>query len=475
MKDILLNYFLCLFSRSGLPGAPWTSWRHIGLCLTILILPWDVLGQDSRRTLSIAASPAPDIPDYVGPIDEDYIFDILYKGDMPDWIHFGVEHRNRLEHRDQNYQAKDINSQLLLLGRTLVYGQIRDILGPLRIHTEIINSRDIGGNAPETMKNLNFYDLQQAYAEIVFPEYSRWSELSLKAGRQSFDFVDRRLVARNRFRNTINSFDGLRLTGQVEAPANQLWGFEFFALRPVNLQPTGFDRSNDYNHLFGAALHDIHVGHLTLEPYYLITTQKLPSTPRNNLQTAGLHGFGQIPQENGSAWDYDMDLAFQVGSTPDTTHEFAWASHVELGYTSPSTWTPRFALWVNSASPDFNSLYGSTFAMYGFSGFFAWENFINPSAQLTLNPSKRMQLDLIHRLYWLNDPEVGWKRTSRVNPPGQSERFIGSEFDVRLGLRLTRLSTLDAGMAFFFPGSFSRASGQAPFASLYYAAVTLKL
>lgn len=436
-------------------------------------------------TRSISASPSPDIPDYVHPIDDDFIFDIISKADKPDWILFGVEHRNRLQHRDQNYRSDEINSQLLLLGRTLVYGGITDVIDPLRLHLEVINSRDIGGDAPASSQNLNFVDIQQAYAELTPPDGAHFSDLSIKAGRMSFDFVDRRLIARNRFRNTINNFDGFRATALSNLPGGNEARLELFALRPVELHFTGFDKTSNTRFLYGSAVRDLKIGSATMEPYWILLSDKSILDDYRHMQTWGTHLFGTFGESDTGYWDFDADVAYQTGTDRNLRDVSAWASHLELAYNWSDWWEPRIALWVNTASGDgdpndsrsghFESLYGATYGFYGFTSFFNWENVINPALHLQISPSHRITVESIYRLYWLYDPADGWQRTGRLNPAGNTASFVGSEIDLRFTMRLTKYSSMETGMGLFFPGDYARVTGPAPRASFFYSAITLKL
>lgn len=441
----------------------------------------------AAQSRSIAATPSPDIPDYVKPIDDSFVFDVLSKADKPDWLLFGVEHRNRLQHRDQNYRSDEINSQLLLLGRTLIYGGITDVMDPLRLHFEAINSRDIGGDAPPSSRNLNYLDIQQFHAELLLPDQLYFEDLSLKAGRMSFDFVDRRLIARNRFRNTINNFDGLRLTASTDIFNGRPSPIEVFALRPVDLHFTGFDQTSDTQFLFGAGARDIHWHELHLEPYWILLTDRSGTGSYAGLHTAGLHVFGTGVESESGFLDFDADFAIQSGRDANNQDVSAWAAHLEIAYNFDTSWKPRAALWFNASSGDhssnssngtsnaFNSLFGATYGFFGFTSFFNWENVLNPAIHLRVHPRKGHRLETIYRLYWLQNGDAGWSRANRQPTPGNNNPFVGTELDIRYIMRMTRLSSLESGMAFFFPGEYVKSTGPAPLGSFFYTAITLKL
>jgi hypothetical protein len=104
-----------------------------------------------------------------------------------------------------------------------------------------------------------------------------------------FDWADRRIIARNRNRNTLSAFDGFRLRlGDENTP----WEIDAIAGYWRGWSP-----------------------HLVLEPYWLWFEQddnRLVLIQRD-LHTFGLHAFGQWSEK--SAWDYDLSLAGQWGET----------------------------------------------------------------------------------------------------------------------------------------------------------------
>lgn len=435
---------------------------------------------------SIAAARSPDVPIYVGSLADNYIWGILYKKPKPEWIQFGVEHRNRLQMRDQNYRSSDDESQLLLLGRTLIYGAVRDVLDPFQFDLELINSREFGGDSPDSSKNLNFLDLHQAYAGFYFKgSDGPFDNLSFKAGRMSFDFVDRRLVARNRFRNTINNFDGFRIQGTTDdLPITQ---FDIFATRPVDLHKTGFDKTSTDQYFFGASAvidHGEDSRFPVMEPYWLyLRDARNPFV--DNRYTLGIHLYDDFLHHHSGFLDWDASIAYQFGSDSNQLDVQAWASHLELAYNLNADWKPRFAAWINISSGDsdpsdmtngnFDSLFGATYGFHGFTSFFEWQNVINPTAHIAFQPSSRFKVETIYRFYWLHQASAGWTRTNRFNPPGASRQFVGSELDFRIRYRMTRLANLESGAGLFFPGDFAEISGPSPFATFVYTAITLSL
>lgn len=435
---------------------------------------------------SIAASRSPDQPEYVGRLADNFIFGILYKKPKPEWILFGVEHRNRLQQRDQNYRSSILHSQLLLLGRTLIYAGIRDVYGPLEFDFEVINSRDIGGDAPDSSRNLNYLDLHQAYANFHFQkEYTFFSDFNFRAGRMSFDFVDRRLIARNRFRNTINNFDGFRFQGTTNDSI--FHSFDVFATRPVELHKTGFDKTSNDQFLYGfsTTVKSKEKNAIPIFEPYWINHRTRAAGNWGNRYTLGIHFYNDFLHSKFGFLDSDHHFAYQFGADSMNNRIRAWAAHTEFAYNFNAKWNPRLATWFNISTGDpnpndtldssFDGLFGATHGFFGFTGFFDWQNVINPAAQMSLQPTDRLSLDAIFRAYWLHSPESGWERTNRPNPVGNKSSHIGEELDLRMRFRISDMSRLETGVGLFFPGEFSDISGQSPFATFVYSSITLSL
>jgi hypothetical protein len=297
----------------------------------------------------------------------------------------------------------------------------------------------------------------------------------------AFDWADRRLISRNRNRNTISAFDGLRFRiGNENAP----WEIDAIAVRPVTRSVDSLDQSSDDLMLYGLATYWRGWSpHVVLEPYWLWLDQREApaAAQRRNLYTLGLHAFGQWGKAN--AWDYDLSLAGQWGSSGGLT-QCAYAGHVEAGYTWSSAWKPRLGLWLNYATGDssatdksnqrFDPLYGATYSFYGFSSSFSWQNIINPALRLSFQPAKKLKCEIIHRGIWLASSTDAWVKAGRRDATGSSGSYVGQELDLRFVWQLSSCFDIDFACAHFFPGSFVQNTGAAPQGNLMQVAGTLR-
>lgn len=435
------------------------------------------------RRLGFMPSPAvgtnrePARPAYVRSIAEHgQDFGVAGLGHL-DWLDVAVQQRTRYEHRSDYYRAGlETGDQLLL--RSRFYLGVRDVLDPFRFAVEFQDARRCG-DAIDDISNVNETEILQLYGGV----YSRDAvgdgyPLRLRAGRMSFDSIDRRLVARNRFRNTTNAYDGLRLTLGRQITS---WEMDFFAVRPVERFADTRDQSNSDEWLYGATAYwrGWSPG-TTLEPYYFFLND---DTERDReIHTVGLHGFGLIGE---SGWDYDFNFAFQFGSDGDLSHR-AFAMHGEIGYTFDEITHARIAAWLNYATGDrdpndgvnqrFDRLYGASHSMYGYSDLFTWQNMINPTLYFTVRPDPRLRFEVFYRAYWLDSRTDAWVVPGLRDPSGNSGRFIGQELDLRIAWQLARHVGLEIGYAHFMPGNFvTNTEPGADDSDFFYIQATLRL
>ncbi|OYW77930.1 MAG: hypothetical protein B7Z37_01810 [Verrucomicrobia bacterium 12-59-8] len=396
-----------------------------------------------------------------------------------DWLQFGAESRTRYEVERDDY-TNGLISDDALVTRNLLYLGIRHAFDPLRFNVELQDSRRFDSNLPDNPSVEDRIDVLQAYAQLYFENAVGNAPVSLSAGRMAFDWADRRLISRNRNRNTINAFDGLRLRmGDENAP----WEIDAIAVRPVVRNVKNADQSSADLALYGLAYYWRGWSpHVVLEPYWLwLDQRRAPTAQQRNLHTFGLHGYGQWG--NKSAWDYDFSLAGQWGAAAGQSRQ-AWAAHLEAGYTWTSPWKPRMGLWLNYASGDanakdssnqrFDPLYGASYAFYGYTSYFSLQNLINPALRLSFQPLKKLKCELIHRGYWLASDTDAWVKAGRRDATGRSSSYIGQETDVRVVWQIRPSCDIDIAYAHFFAGDFAASTGAAPGANFMQVAATVR-
>lgn len=415
-------------------------------------------------------------PGYVKPLSK---YEWMHAKEI-DWLDFGIEQRTRWEYRDDNYRQTDLTKDTEFLLRTRVYLGIREVIDPFRFVIEFQDSRQEGSDFPETNRDVNEADLLQAYAELYFRDaLGEGRPLRFQFGRMAFDSIDRKLIARNRWRNTTNNFEGFRLQlGQRD----NAWQLDFLAVQPVERRLRQFDRADEERWFYGV------IGawrrwsrHVTLEPYYLVLDEDRKSDVADReIHTIGLHAYGPI---GSTRFDYDVDGAFQFGDDGDRDHR-AFAAYGQLGYSFKHDWRPRLSASLLYASGDrnpddgkserFDRLFGAAHFLSA-SDYFTYRNNINPKIRLELRPTEKLRFDTSYGAYWLASESDTWPDIGRRDRTGRSGDFIGQEVELRARYKMTVWAELEIGYSHFLPGAFVENTGDADDSDFFYVQTTVAL
>lgn len=118
------------------------------------------------------------------------------------------------------------------------------------------------------------------------------------------DAVDRRLITRNRFQNSANTFDGVRFrVGDEKSP----WGANFFVTRPVEPNRGSFDdRSRKERSFYGAYANFLaNSPDVVIEPCYFYSDgdRHAAGGRHRTLHTVGVHAYGQFGNDS---FDYHL-------------------------------------------------------------------------------------------------------------------------------------------------------------------------
>lgn len=395
-----------------------------------------------------------------------------------DWLDFGLEHRTRFELREDSRRS-DLASDEQFLMRSRVYIGVRKILDPLRFGIEFQDARQFFSDFPERNRDVDEADFLQAFAELYFEDaLGEGYPVQFRAGRMTLEYVDRRLVGRNRWRNTVNAFEGFRLRlGQPSAD----WQFDFFAVQPVDRLMTARDRANEEQWFYGL------VGtwrkwsqYITLEPYYFILDEdrKDRDSADREIHTLGLHLFGPVGK---TGFDYDLDTAFQFGEDGDRKQR-AFAVYGEVGYSFKHPWKPRLsvsgAYSTGDRDPDdnlserFDRLF-ETGHPWSMTDLFCWQNTITPKIYLDVRPLDKLRINLSYGVHWLASDNDAWVITNRRDRNGRSDDFVAQEVDLQVRYQIDPRIELEAGYSHLFPGPFIENTGEADDGDLFYVQTTL--
>lgn len=434
-----------------------------------------------------------DPPRYVKQLNKTWLNNYEALKDI-DWLDIGLDYRLRYEFRHNDFRrSQDAIDEPILL-RTRGYITIKDILDPLRFTLEVEDARRNHSQYTREFdtRDINYAEPIQAYLELFFKETPLGQDdlgnerpISIRAGRHAFEKIDKRLVARNEYRNTTNNFQGVRtILGQQKND----WQLEVFALNPVQRFNDELDQRNDSQRFYGA------IGGwrkwsevVTLQPYYYLLKQdgdkvKFDLNGRedtNNsrridrtIHTAGLRAYGVLGK---TGWDYDANYVQQWGDqdtslTNNTRVEHdAYGYNAEIGYTFNYAWKPRLSAFYGLATGDknpndnknqrFERLFG--FARpWSNTDYFEMANIRTPKIRLEFEPKvtlvKNLKVDTGYSNYSLQSDTDSWGPAALRDRTGRSGDKIGSDIDINARFAINSYINASVGYVHFWAGDFTK-------------------
>jgi hypothetical protein len=434
-------------------------------------------------------------PRYVKQANKTWLNDIDGLEDLS-WLDIGLDYRARFESRDNDFRRNRDTSDEPILLRTRAFVAIKDILDPLRLTLEVEDARRNNSQFTRDFdtRDVNYVEPIQVYAELFFKETPLGKDdlgnerpISIKAGRHAFEYLDRRLLARNEWRNTTNNFQGIRTTiGQQKND----WQVDLLALKPVQRLTNQLDEVDHSQDLYGV------IGDwrrwseiVTLQPYYLRLKQDgdrveldtngkaaLANTKIDrDIHTAGIRAYGVVGK---TGWDYDVNYAKQWGEQErragngnfiaDLDHD-AYAYNLEAGYTFTHAWKPRLSASYGFASGDKNQTDTSNERferLFGFArpwsnnDYFQMENISAPKVRVEFEPKlsfiEGLKVDAGYSWYRLDSARDRWNGAGLRDSSGQSGKDVGEEVDVRVRFPINKYSSVNLGYAYFWAGDFTK-------------------
>jgi hypothetical protein len=433
-----------------------------------------------RAPLSVSTTRDPDPPKYAsrapvkGPAN--------WQG--PAWLDLGLDHRIRFEYRHDDIRHPATGTDEPFLHRTRFYAGVHDVLDPFRFALEVADSRRWNSQWPDDSRDVNEWEFIRLYAELHDPDLlghdpkGHARPAFLRWGIHNFEFLDRRLVANNQWRNTANTFLGFH--SSLGAEIND-WQLDLLAVQPIARRMHQPDKPIHRQWLFGA------IGHwrrwsdvATLEPFYLALRQSATSSAQEHIvHSPGLRAYGII---GNSGFDWDADVVVQTGRTGDRSLS-AFGTTAELGYRFPLPWQPRLSAFYGYASGDRNPNDSSDQRFerfYGFarpwsaSEYAAFENISAPKVRLEITPHRKLRIDTGWNWYALASARDRYQPAAVRDPSGRSGRSVGQEFDFRARWQINPHLETILGYAHFSPGSFVSQTIRPDAADFIYLEVNVK-
>jgi hypothetical protein len=406
--------------------------------------------------------------------------------ELPGWLSLSGTHRMRFENLDGQFRAGRDGGDQVFVFRTLLLAEVK--LQDFEFGMELEDSRAqlADSDTPLSTSIVNPLELLQAYVKMTINDlFVSGSKSTLRGGRLTMDVGSRRLVARNRYRNTLNAFTGIdwQWTG---VDNNRL---RLFYTLPVQRRVSGNILGNDAR--FDKERKDVSFWGVYYSPGKLPWGDQgevyffgLNEEDTSDLATANREiyttGFRLYRTATKNKFDYQFESVFQFGesrastsATLDLDH-FAHFQHFELGYTFDTSWSPRLQLQYDYASGDdaigdtdnnrFNTLFGARrfdFGPTSIYGPFARSNLSTPGIGFTVKPRKKVNVFVALRGFWLASEDDAWTSARIGNTAGQSVNYIGTQVETRLRWDVVPGNLrFEAGAAHIFAGDLMDNAGK---------------
>ncbi|GKS59366.1 alginate export family protein [Nitrospira sp.] len=390
----------------------------------------------------------------------------------PRWLDVGLHHRMRYENLTNNFRQglpSDVDGGAF---RTrLRFGLDWKMF---RFFAEAQNSSDVGtSSALLGTINSSLFDqdrLLQAFIAIRLDNlFGAGLRADLHVGRMTFDFGSRRLIARNEFRNTTNTFNAVHWN----LAQAQDWRIRAFIGKPVS-DTFGVLVPVRDTLFWGTQYETRQHPWLNLDLYYFGINGGQNVDEERRFGTYGLRVFRYAAP---GWWDYETEAAFQAGTKTGRDH-FAHFEHAELGYTFNVPWRPRVALQYDYASgtvdpngqsnQTFDTLFGARRFEYnptGVFGPFFRSNISSPGVRAGFQPRADTSVSLKYRAWYLAQAKDAWVGSGLQDPTGASGNFLGQDLELRVSWQWItdpRLIEIEVGYDYFFKGSYVQRQAEIP-------------
>ena len=421
------------------------------------------------KPLAYSTTRDPDPPKYVTPATKSP-WSLL---NQYSWLDAGLDYRFRYEYRDDDIRRAVDGLDEPLLHRTRLYLGVHDIIDPLRFAVEIQDSHRYGSQFAKDNRDINQLEPIRAYAELYFknllPADAQGNSrpISVRYGLHNFEFLDRRLIGNNQWRNTANHFRGVHASVGQE---NSDWQVDLLHIQPMNRLTYQPDRT-----VAGQTVNAV-IGHwrkwsedVTIEPFYFQFKDTTVANGGRVVDSPGIRAYGVFGK---SGFDFDASFITQSGHN-GTRQVDAWAAWTELGYSFNDSWKSRFSVFygVISGDRDPNDTEDNRFErFFGFArpwsadDYVILENLIAPKIRYEAVPDTNLKFDVGYSWFKLYSATDRFSNLASIptaqnninrDQTGQSGRNVGSEFDIRFLWQYTPQTLVTVGYAHFISGEWT--------------------
>jgi hypothetical protein len=387
------------------------------------------------------------------------LFPALAKAqDAPDSFSISGSVRLRYEAIEGQARAGFNESDQLTNLRTQILAQYN--ADALHLGVELYDSRAYGAvvGTPLSTGEVNTVEPVQAFIAVDLPGLlGKGSAVTVKAGRMTLDLGSRRLVSLDDYRNTVNSFTGLRMDVGASHGVKATLVYVLPQQRlpddftSMDRQKVELDRESFDAVLWGGVASKAKaIGSATAEiSFYHFGERDTPGRPTRDRSINSL-GARLFRDPSPGTLDYEFEAIWQSGAisaslAPGTAALKVSASYTRsrVGYSLGGALKPRITVEIDRASGDeaggrygrFDPLFGMRRADLGPAGLYnaiGRSNIVSPGIRGEISPSGRIDAFVGYRALWLAAGTDAFSTTGVRDASGRSGDFAGHQIDARV-------------------------------------------
>jgi hypothetical protein len=369
-------------------------------------------------------------------------------------VDLGGQYRARY-HGEQNMRGLGLtgNDDNFLLHRTRLFANAK-YSDWFRFYGEYIDAESNYENFPPRAIEVNRSDMLNLFADARAFDGDT-GDLWFRIGRQELLYGSERLISPLDWANTRRTFDGFKFFYQ-----GQDWNIDFFATRPVIVDPIRFDNPSYDQEFMGAwATYKARPGHTY--DFYAIQFNNMAGTNNFQYSTLGARWLGSE-----ESWLWDAEGGVQFGDNTDGTNHQAAFTTGGVGYKwADRCWQPT--LWfyydwasggdVAGAGQGFNHLFPLAHRYLGYMDLFARSNIQSPNVQLNLQPTTKLKAQVWYYYLFLDTLadtpyNVNMSPFAPASPP--ASRDLGHEIDFLFTYSINARMDLLFGYSHFTSGEY---------------------
>lgn len=365
-------------------------------------------------------------------------------------------HRSRFENLENNIRAGKSRTDQVFTMRSILNGQYQS--DGFSAQLELMDARQEFADFDSIIGTGTVNSLDVLQANIGF-KFGGDQQSSLKLGRFTVDGGSRRLLARNRYRNTLNSFEGFEFSHGM-TNGNSL---RVLATQAVKRFPSDItslldndrvkDESSEAERFYALETSFPNLINGISSEFYLYSIREKDTsevqTRNREIDSLGMR-FRKAPSVG--QYDFELESVYQFGERRtsrasadinDLDHQ-AFMQNFILGYSFDMPSRLRVLFEFDYASGDsgpldqdserFDSVYGVTtfaFGPVGLYGVFSRSNVISPGVRASFNPQQNLNIMVSYRHFWMAEEKDSLGRTGLRDTSGDTDAYLGQHLELR--------------------------------------------